>query len=777
MSTFDKAIAAHRAGCLEDAARGYRALLQIKPKHADALHLLGLIVWEQGATDEAERLLRRAIAVREDAIYLTNLGNLLAELAHMDDAEAALRRAVAIAPGYALAHYNLGTLLQDAHRFDEAESAMRNALECDAQLREAWTNLGKLLSTLKRHSEAVDAYRRALLLDPARASAHRDLAVAYLQAQRFHEAEEALRNALQIDPQLVDAHADLAAVYAHALRWNDAESACRNALALDAGHLEARLNLVRVLQHTNRLGEAETAVRNVIATGQAIGFDDTSQSQRAFTHADALHLLGRILWQRGETGEAERHLRMALSIRENAAYMTDLGNLFNECARHADAGDVYRAALELVPDDAVAHRNLAVALIHMHRFAEAEAALNDSLRLGPDSADTYTSLVAVYSHTRRWKEAEAACRRALALDENHRYALYNLAGVMMHTDRLDEAEALFRQGIARETHNANERFSLGQILLSQGRYEEGWMLHEARLDPDHEMRTMPWHDAVSADLPEWRGEPLEGKTMVVVSEQGFGDSLQFCRYLPMLKRLGLKRLNLVCPSALVTLMETVDGVDACVTSSRSLDIPAHDYWCFMMSLPWRFNTTVDTIPADVPYLHAPADRLLTWRERLPSEGFKVGLVWAGNPRPDMPGANAVDRRRSLDARAFLPLLEVPGLKFVSLQLGDATRPQLDSIPHEIRPLDLMGDVRDFADTAAIIECLDLVISVDTSTAHVAGALNKPVWILSRYDACWRWLRERDDSPWYPSVRLFRQTTPGDWGDVIERVAIALKKQY
>jgi Glycosyltransferase family 9 (heptosyltransferase) len=288
---------------------------------------------------------------------------------------------------------------------------------------------------------------------------------------------------------------------------------------------------------------------------------------------------------------------------------------------------------------------------------------------------------------------------------------------------------------------------------------------------------MPWSDAVSAGIPEWRCESLDGKTMVVVSEQGFGDSLQFCRYLPLLKRQGLKRLNLVCPSALVTLMETVDGVDACVTSSRSLDIPAHDCSCFMMSLPLRFHTTVDTIPAAVPYLRAPADRLPTWRERLPSEGFKVGLVWAGNPRPDMPGANAVDRRRSLDARAFLPLLAIPGLTFISLQLGDATRPQLDSIPRDIRPLDPMGDVRDFADTAAIIECLDLVISVDTSTAHVAGALNKPVWILSRYDACWRWLRERDDSPWYPSVRLFRQSTPGHWGDAIERVAVALKKQY
>ncbi len=205
-------------------------------------------------------------------------------------------------------------------------------------------------------------------------------------------------------------------------------------------------------------------------------------------------------------------------------------------------------------------------------------------------------------------------------------------------------------------------------------------------------------------------------------------------------------------------------------------IPGHDYWSLMLSLPIHCGTTVETIPARTPYLRAPANLTRAWRARLPEHGFKVGLVWSGDPRTHDRGSNAIDKRRSVQAQAFLPLLELAdaaNVTFVSLQKGPASQPQIEALPQHLRPFDLMHDVRDFADTAAIIECLDLVISVDTSVAHLAGALNKPVWIFSRHDGCWRWLRERDDTPWYPAARLFRQTVPGNWADVIDRVGRAL----
>lgn len=770
MNAFETALSAHRAGHMKDAECGYRALLQREPQHADALHLLGLAVWDRGATDEAERLLREAIALRADAVYLTNLANLLAESTRPQEAQATLRRALAIAPSYALAHYNLGTLLMEANHFDEAERAFRDALGCDAQLREAWTNLGSLLIARERDVEAVDAYRRALDLAPGRAAAHRDLGAALCKTQSFVEAEAALLNALRLDPQWADAHADLAAVYAHMRRWDDAEAACHSALTLDADHRDALYNLAKVLWNMDRLEEAETVLRSVIlrdADDVGKHSDEPgnhARPQRRLQYADALHTLGLIVQKRGEFAEAERLMHAAISILESATYLTSLGNLLMACRRYAEAIDVYRTALDLAPLNASAHRNLGAALTHTRHFVEAEAALQQSLNLDPDSADTHATLAAVCAHMLRWKDAEAACRRALDLDAGHRNALYNLAGMMLHTDRLDEAEALLRQAIARAPLNANERFSLAQLLLSQGRYEEGWRLNEARLAPDHEAPTRLWRDAAS---PQWQGESLDGKTLLLIQEQGFGDSIQFARYVPLLKAQGARSVSIICDAPLKLLLQTVDGIDR-VELPDEPHAPC-DFWAFFMSLPFHLGTLIDTIPDRLPYLRALPARVDMWRARLPVRVPKVGLVWKGSP------ANVRDALRSLPSLATLrPLAAHTGIAWVSLQKGPGEEEAADGT---FAMTALGPGIRDFADTAAIVAQLDLLISVDTATAHVAGALNVPCWVLLPYGsrADWRWLREPEaGSPWYPRImRLFRQRTDGDWGGVVTHVAAAL----
>ncbi|TDY21173.1 Flp pilus assembly protein TadD [Paraburkholderia sp. BL6665CI2N2] len=770
MEVFDAALAAHRNGRLSDAERGYRALLQDDPRHSDALHLLGLIVWAKDSTTEAECLLREAIAIREDAVYLTNLANLLAESGRRQEAESMLHRALAIAPSYALAHYNLGTLLAETNRFDEAERALRDALACDAQLQEAWTNLGNLLIKCERHTEAVDAYRRALHLDPEGAAAHRDLGIALTKASRFTEAEVALQDAIQRDPHCPEAHADLAAVYVYTLRWIDAETACRRALSLDSTHLNALCNLAKVLCKTDRLEEAETVLRRNILTesndhGANSGdTNDHACPQRRAQYAGALHLLGVVLLERGETDEAQQLFRSAISIDANAVYLTSLGDLLVENRGYDDAVDAYRAAMARSPTHAGAHRGLGVALTHKKSFAEAEAVLKEALRLEPDSADTYTTLAAVYAHTRRWNDAEMACRRALQIDGKHRTALHNLAGIMCYTDRVSDAEKLFREAIAREPYNANERFGLGQLLLSQGRYEEGWMLNEARLSPDHEAPTIPWLDLT---CPKWDGESLAGKTLLLVHEQGFGDSIQFARYVPLLKALGARSVNIICEAPLKPLLQTVDGIDRVFLPNEHR--PQFDFWAFFMSLPFHLGTRIDTIPDRLPYLRTLPARVDMWRTRLPKRGPKIGLVWKGSP------ANVRDALRSLPSLATLrPLTENTGATWISLQKGSGEAEAVDA-PFAITALG--PDIRDLADTAAIVAQLDLLISVDTATVHVAGALNVPCWVLLPYGshADWRWLREPEAaSPWYPNVmRLFRQRADGDWDDVMSRVGFAL----
>jgi hypothetical protein len=296
---------------------------------------------------------------------------------------------------------------------------------------------------------------------------------------------------------------------------------------------------------------------------------------------------------------------------------------------------------------------------------------------------------------------------------------------------------------------------------------EAWPLYEAR------WRVAPLRD--QAQLPaETRmtgHEAIEGKTVLLLAEQGFGDTLQFCRYAPMLARRGAQVI-LAVPDPLSRLMGSLRDVHQVVSQDEI--VPAFDLHCPLMSLPLAFGTTEETIPWRVPYLEADAEATERWRTIIPTTGnaggLRVGLVWAGARRAGQPYAAAIDRRRSMTIADFAPLAAVPDCVFVSLQLGPPAR-QAATAPFPL--VDVTDRLTDFADTAALIEVLDLVITVDTAVAHLAGALGKPVWLLNRFDACWRWPRDRDDSEWYPTMRIFRQTAPGDWAGVIRRVAAAL----
>jgi hypothetical protein len=337
---------------------------------------------------------------------------------------------------------------------------------------------------------------------------------------------------------------------------------------------------------------------------------------------------------------------------------------------------------------------------------------------------------------------------------------------------VEEAIAAYRQALRLNPDSVAAKTNLAHTLLAAGAYRDGWSMYESRHDA-----TLGTHftKAPQVSWPMWNGEPLAGKSLIVWPEQGYGDILQFCRYAPMLKALGLRTLSIASPPTLERLFERLVGVDIVYSLNGEGTIPQHDYWCFVMSLPHRFGTTVETIPASMPYLRPPTDLVLLWRDRLPAGRLRVGLVWAGDPRLHTPASNAMDQRRSVPAESFISILQVPGVIFVSLQKGAIAQQQIEKLPLDLRPFDPMNTVEDFADTAAIIESLDLVIAVDTSVAHLAGALNKPVWVLSRYGGCWRWLRERDDSPWYPSMRLFRQRELGKWGPVIDEVRDALQE--
>ncbi|QVN23618.1 tetratricopeptide repeat protein [Burkholderia pyrrocinia] len=586
--------------------------------------------------------------------------------------------------------------------------------------------------------------------------------VAAHHAGQATDAARHYRSAISLYPDHAEALNNLGILLEAEGNAGEAEHCYRRAVGIHPDYVDAWCNLGLLLHDEKRFDEAEACYRRVLASNPG--------------HGPVLRRLGLLLQFMGRRAEAERTFRDAVVARPcDATAHADLAMLLQEIGRLDEAEQHYRESLAHEPNDAAALNNFGALLHKLARLPEAETCFRRALSLKPDYRDARGNLGNVLFAQQRYGEAEACYRDVLADDPSFAEGWNNLGRLLHDAGRLDEAADALRHALTLDHDRVPTTFNLSLVLLAMGQYEEGWRLYEARYRPSSYWGDdAPHHVLPKLPAPLWQGESLDGKSLVVWPEQGLGDVVQFARYLPLLKRRGLSMLTVVCPAALTNLIATVDGVDRCVGLDDASALPTHDYACPIMSLPLRCGTTIDTIPATVPYLRVPAPLVERWRSSVPAGGFKVGLVWAGDPRPDQAQAHATDRRRSLSASAYLPLLQIPGVSFVSLQKGETTRRQIDTIPSSIRPVDPMEHVRDFADTAAIISHLDLVITVDTSVAHVAGALNKPVWILSRFDGCWRWFADRDDSPWYPGARLFRQSEPGQWADVVERVVSALE---
>jgi hypothetical protein len=400
-----------------------------------------------------------------------------------------------------------------------------------------------------------------------------------------------------------------------------------------------------------------------------------------------------------------------------------------------------------------------------HRLEEAEKFYRQAIRIQPRYPDAYINLGNLLKETQRFEEAEASYRKAIAISPGFSISYYNLGSLLVSRKRLEEGEAAYRQAIAHRPDYADAAWNLSLLLLSQGRYQEGWPLHEARYAPGF---THTNTIAPPGLFPQWQGQPLTGKSIFVLPEQGLGDQIQFIRYLPLLKEMGTTAITIACPPPLKPLLETLPGTDAVITNGEAFS--DHDYWTFPLSLPGLCGTTLDSIPAQLPYLSADPARIQSWRPRLPSSGLRVGLVWKGS------AGHKNDKHRSLPGlEALAPLWSIPGISFVSLQKGQA-EDEARHPPANQPLLHLGSDIQDFADSAAIISQLDLLISVDTAAAHLAGALGKPCWVLlSAVGTDWRWMHDRTDSPWYPQVmRLFRQQQADDWQSVIIDVTSALK---
>lgn len=445
----------------------------------------------------------------------------------------------------------------------------------------------------------------------------------------------------------------------------------------------------------------------------------------------------------------------------------DAASCFAEGNRLLQAGDLagaeacFAETARRLPDSAAALGNLGLVLDRRGRHEEAERCFLQSIALDPAHPQLHLNHGALLFRRKRFAAAELAYRTAIGLAPEAPAGWSNLGVLLACLKREEEAEFCYRKAMSIEPEHANASFNLSYLLLRQGRYDEGWRCLDAR----------NWYAALEQRLacPRWQGEPLGGRSLLVGWEAGLGDMIQMVRYLPLLKARGAGRLGLLCHPALLPLFAGMAAVDEVFAVDAALPAAGWDCWVPPFSLPLHFATRIETIPAALPYLHPDPARVARWRAAIPAGGLRVGLAWKGNPRFEN------DADRSLPGLAALaPLAAVPGVRFFSLQQG-AGADEAANPPPGLQLTDLGGAIGDFADTAAIVACLDLVICVDTAVAHLAGALGKPCWVLlPDYMTDWRWLKERTDSPWYPrAMRLFRQSRMGDWESVVAAVATAL----
>ncbi len=405
-----------------------------------------------------------------------------------------------------------------------------------------------------------------------------------------------------------------------------------------------------------------------------------------------------------------------------------------------------------------AHLNLGVALRSSGRLDEAIASYRRALACNPRLSSAHKNLGNALAADHQLAEAELSYRRTLELDPGNADALMALGHMLTRMLRLDEAIAMERRALELDPGFARAHSNLGFALLTRGDLAAGWPEYEWRLrDPEQPIAPYVF------PVPTWQGEDPAGRTILLHHEQGFGDTLHFARYAPLLAARGAKVIVL-CQPELKRLLQCLPGVTV-VTPDSS--VSKLDFCLSLASAPFVFGTTLDTIPGKTPYLAAEPQLVREWRARVAEDdAMKIGVVWAGKP------SHASDRLRSLPLAAFAPLAQVPGTRFYSLQTGEPAQSQ--DPPARLPLVDLTPDIADFADTAALIENLDLVIAADTAVVHLAGALGKPVWLLCRFESEWRWMLGREDSPWYPTMRIFRQWRAGDWTDVMERVARALR---
>lgn len=648
MDIFRDALAAHEAGRLAEAERLYRDLLQTNPRHADALHLLGVVAHQHGRHEQAVDLIRKAIE---------------------------------ISPQQARYYNNLGEAYRSLCWFEQAKNSYEQAIRLEPDLAEPHENLGILLMTQGEKEPAIDSFLEVIARRPDCLKTHFRLGTLKYENR------------------------DLAGAIYH-------------------------------------LGEA---VRRK---------PDWSEAQA---------LLGLALREQGRLQQAIFHLKQALRIEPGLAPTANaLGNIYLSLNHSAEALAAFEQSLQYAPASAETHANRGIALKNLGRIDESVAACRRAVQLRPDFADGHNNLGTSLRLQGSLEDSEVELREAIRLRPDFAFAHNNLGNTLLKQGKIGEAVACYDDALRFTPNYAMAKFNRAVALLLSGDWAQGLFEYEWRWKrPDAESHYFP--------PLSWEGGALEGRRIMLYAEQGLGDTLQFIRYAPLVQASG-GQVTVVSQEPLVPILSRCSGIDLLLARGESL--PSFDVYAPLMSLPLLFRNQPTNVPANTPYLFADPDLIASWKERLgTSSRFRIGICWHGDPKSEA-------RNRPIPPAAFARLAQISGVELVCLQKGPGIE-MLDDLPESFpitRVADLDEEHGAFMDSAAIIMNLDLVISCDTAMAHLAGGLGRPVWVALPTIPDWRWVLGRDDSPWYPSMRLFRQTKRADWASVFERMAVEIERR-
>lgn len=609
---------------------------------------------------------------------------------------------------------NLAMIEFQQGRFEAGLEYVEKSLGIDPNQFTAYGNRGAALFALNRFDEAYSDYNKAITLNNNYAEGYYNRGILHEKYGRHEEALSDYDKAIALKSNYTNAYNNRGNVLKELKKYQEALSSYEHAISLNPRHAEAHYNRGVVLKELNRYHDAVASYTNAFSLKN--------------DYVDAYNNCGNVLITLKRFEEALTCFQKAIEINPNYAYAYNgLGNVLMELKRFDEALLSYEKAIALNSDSPDPHNGKSNALQELKRFDDAVSGYEKAISLNPDAADTYANRGLAMQGMRKFEEALFSYDKAIELNPEMADPYWNKA--------------------------------LLKILM--GEYEEGWHLYEYRRHRSGKQDSYPTYDQ-----PLWLGqESIADKILYIYPEQGLGDFIQFCRYVPLVENLGAK-VVLKVPNALYAMIKTM-GLNARIVRNDE-KVEEFDFHCPIMSLPLAFKTTVETIPNKIPYFFSDQFKKNYWERKLAyaSNSLKVGLVWSGSKD------HKKDHDRSLRLEQLAPILDLP-ITFYSLQKevreqDKITLSKFDQIQqyHE--------ELNDFSDTAAMVDCLDLVISVDTSVAHLAGAMGKNVWILISYLPDYRWMLDRGDTPWYPTARLFRQANVGDWESVIGNVKTSLE---